>query len=304
MSLSTYVAADPACFGANDVTLTGWERIPSGLDSGIGDTVTKPEWLVENNVSPSVLVDQLPEQCQLETCDPYLNIHIDPASNLRFERDGVYVVITGHRHDPRAATCTSYSTSSPAPSPTVGNARGDCETAFVLTSVREVPPPAGALSFCPTDPILTVFALRADPACFHGKALRVVGWLDKLPAIDFDGPAIAPGWLNFPTATLPALWSVKPLVQDGLPACSTDADGSLPDCDWNMAFVNPASGLSLGKTPRWVILTGHFDDTAAETCHYTTGGPFGGGIPPAVYARQACRAEFVVSGVQNTVAPG
>lgn len=303
MSVATYKAADPACFRANDVTLTGWETIPSGI-GGQSDHSTEPAWLGED-FTPDVLVDQLPEACSQEMCDPFLFVHVDPASKLEFERDGLYVVITGHVDDPISATCYQVFNNTPPASPKPDAAgQAECRARFVLTSVHEVPPPAGALSFCPTEPILTIYAARANAACFHGKALRVVGWLDKLPAIDSDGPAIAPDWLNFPTATLPALWSVKPLVQDGLPACSTDSGGNLDDCDWNMTFVNPASGLSLGKTPRWVIVTGHFDDPVAETCRYTSGGPFGDQIPPAVYARQACRSEFVVTGVQNTVAPG
>jgi len=303
MSVATYLRADPNCFGARDVTLTGWESIPSGLDSGESDYVTKPEWLVENTISPSVLVDQLPEQCGLETCDPYLNIHLDPASKLAFERDGVYVVVTGHRHDPRAQTCVRYSLESPAPAPTLAFGPADCENAFVLTSVHEVAPPAGSLAFCPTAPILTVPDARANAACFHGKTLRVIGWLDRLPAIDFDGPPIAPAWFNMPGGKLPALWTVKPAVQDFSPSCTDQSGSSVADCDWTMVFVNPASGLSLGSSPRWVILTGHFDDPIAETCHFSGGGPAGDVIPPPITARQSCRGEFVVTGVQTTTAP-
>ena len=102
MSVATYKAADPACFGANDVTLTGWETIPSGI-GGQSDHSTEPAWLGED-FTPDVLVDQLPEACSQEMCDPFLFVHVDPASKLEFERDGLYVVITGHVDDPISAT--------------------------------------------------------------------------------------------------------------------------------------------------------------------------------------------------------
>jgi len=302
MSVATYVAADPSCFGARDVTLTGWEDIPSGI-GGQSDHYTEPTWLGVD-YTPAALVDQLPPQCGLEMCDDALFVHVDPASKLQFEKAGVYVVITGHRDDPKSTSCydvfNDTPPASPLPDPT---ATAECRQSFVLTSVREVEPPAGSLAFCPTAPILTVTDLRSSAACFHGKTVRVIGWLDKLPAIDFDGPPIAPAWFNMPGGNLPALWTVKPAVQDFSPSCTDSSGAEAVGCDWTMVFVNPASGLSLGGTPRWVIITGHFDDPIAETCHFSGGGPGGDVIPPPITARQSCRGEFVVTGVQNTTAP-
>src|SRR5690349_13726289 len=231
MSVATYTAADPTCFGANDVTLTGWETIPSGI-GGQSDHHTEPTWLGED-YTPGALVDQLPQQCGLEMCNDALFVHVDPASKLEFERNGVFVVITGHRDDPASNACYQVFDDSLPASPTPDAAgQAECRGSFVLTSIRDVPPPPGALGFCPTDPILTVYTARED-VCLRGKAFRVIGWLDRLPAIDSDGPAIAPDWLDFPTATLPALWSVRPATVDGLPSCSTADGSSVGDCDWN-----------------------------------------------------------------------
>jgi hypothetical protein len=296
MSVATYTAADPACFGPNDVTLTGWEDIPSGIGGPEGEDHTEPGWLVENNPTPSIIVDRLPAQCPgpEEICGPWLFVHVDPASKLSFEADGIYVVITGHRHDPQASTCTRYPLSSQSPVPTVGNAASDCVNAFVLTSVREVAAPA--LSICPTDLALSPYTYGADPACFHGRNLRIRGWTDSGPAI-YDPVPINPRWL-VPTSGL-ALWSQPPVITNGEGACPPDGF----TCGWMWLQVAPASGVVV-PTHRWVILTGHIDDPAAETCRFTSGGSAGGPPPPAVYARQDCRSSFVVTKVEVTTAPG
>ena len=303
MSVATFLAADPACFGSADVALTGWEDRPNGIDGA--STYVEPNWLGEQ--SPAVLVDRLPPACGSEnTCEPFLFVHADPASALRFERDGHYVVITGHRQDPTADTCLFHGPSGddgvPVPSPNA--VLEACRDAFVLTSVRDVDPPAGSLDFCPSDPVLTVDRYSAtDPACFHGRTLALVGWAGSLPGIDFDGPTIDPAWLAFPQLPFPALWSVKPSTHDGLPYCpdaSSDGSGS---CAWIFVMSKPGTGVSLAGGHGWVLLTGHIDDPASETCHFTDGGPFGGPIPPALYARQSCRESFVVTTVAITTAP-
>jgi len=305
MSVATYTVADPACFGARDVTLSGWEDIPTGAGSDASNDVLEPRWFGEP--TPSILVDRLRGQCATpgEICEPFLSVHLDPASNLRFEGDGIYVVITGHRQDPAAQTCWFRSDEQPSPPPSPNpNEVANCLDKFVLTSVRQIAPPLGAMNPCPSDPVLTVSQYQAtDPACFHGLTLRIRGSLDKAPGIDFDGPPIAPQWLAYPIATLPALWSARPLFSGDSPGCPepTFAAG---ECNWMLIQVRPKSGVTVPATPRWVILTGHIDDPVAETCHFIGPSPFGGDeIPDATSARQSCRSMFVVTKLENASAP-
>lgn len=300
MSVGQYLAADPACFGSRDVTIAGWEDVPNYTSEPQTPPI-EPAWLADR--APAVLASQMPPtacDATTTTC-PWLDVHLAPASTLRFELDGVWAVITGHRGDPAAETCQPTApTDTPAPTIKPDDAKAACRDAFVLTSVTAGPPPAGALAFCPSDSPLTVTVYNAtDPACFHGKTVRIVGWVGEIPAMDFDGPPIAPGWLEFPAAVI---WSQVPVVTDGNGSCPDTTDGS-STCAVMFAMLDPNGGVPSPAKHRWVILTGHIDDPISETCTYTSGGLGDGAIPPAVYARQDCRRAFVITNVTNTVAP-
>jgi hypothetical protein len=305
MSVDQYFATDPACFGSRDVKIAGWEDVPDYTSEPQTPPIA-PAWLVER--APAVLGSQMPPTAcdATSTTCPWLDIHLDPASGLRFELDGVWAVVTGHRGDPAAETChalaptdTPEPTDTPVPTLKPDDVRATCRDAFVLTSVTASSPPAGALAFCPPDGMLTVTAYTAtDPACFHGKDLRIVGWVGEIPALDFDGPTLAPSWLEYPASVI---WSVPPVVSEGNGSCpETSAEGT---CIFMFAMLDPKGGVPSPLGHRWVILTGHIDDPVSETCSYAGGGPFGGSPPPAVYARQDCRRAFVITSVEYTTAP-
>jgi len=301
MSFGQFLAADPACFGSRDVTIAGWEDVPTYTSEPQTPPI-EPAWLAER--APAALVSQMPPtacDATTTTC-PWLDVHLDPASALRFELDGVWVVVTGHRDDPAAETCQATApTDTPAPTLKLADARAICRNAFVLTSVTTSPPPAGALAFCPSDGPLTVTVYNAtDPACFHGKTLRIVGWVGEIPAMDFDGATIAPQWLEFPASVI---WSVQPVVSDGNGSCPDGSDTGPGTCGLMFAMLDPNGGIPVPTMHRWVILTGHIDDPVSDSCYFSNGGLGDGPPPPAVYARQSCRQAFVISQVAYTTGP-
>ncbi|HYL41240.1 MAG TPA: hypothetical protein VET90_08030, partial [Candidatus Binatus sp.] len=127
--------------------------------------------------------------------------------------------------------------------------------------------------------------------------LRIIGWSSLIPAVDFGGMIVEPSWLA--GGGIGTLWGVKPIVTGGNGQCPTDTT-----CPWMFVVANPASSLSFGSSRRWVLVTGHIDDPASSSCKFLPGGLAGNGpLPPNVYARQACRAMFVVTHIQNTTAP-
>jgi hypothetical protein len=297
MSVDAYLAADPSCFGAADVTIAGWEDLPT-YTSQKQAPPNSPTWLTA--FVPAILEPTIPHRDCDEDSGPcsWIDVHIDPASKLAFETDGAWVVVTGHRDDKAAASCKlagpmpDGSDQTPAPDAVVDL----CRASFVLTSVQVESPPAGSLGFCPSGPVLTVAQYQAaDAVCFHGRTVKILGWRDLLPAVDFDGPLIDPSWLEYPSGVI---WGTKPIEADGNAHCAVDP------CPWIFVMANPAVGPKIAGPAGWVMVTGHIDDRAADGCHFVPGG-FGGGGPLAndVYAREGCRAAFVVTAIEKTPAP-
>jgi len=297
MSVDAYLAADPSCFGAADVTIAGWEDLPTYVSQKQTPAIS-PSWL--SALVPAVLAPTIPHKDCDEDSAPcsWIDVHVDPASKLAFETDGAWVVVTGHRDDKAAASCKiagpmpDGSDQTPAPAAVVDL----CRASFVLTSVQAGNPPVGSLGFCPSGPVLTVAQYEsADPVCFHGRTLKILGWRDLLPAVSFDQALIDPSWLEYPSG---AIWGAKPVEKGGNAACRVDP------CPWIFVSSNPTAGPKIGSTPGWVTLTGHIDDPAGDTCHFVPGG-FGGDGPVAndVYAREGCRASFVVTAIEKAAAP-
>jgi hypothetical protein len=293
MSVTGYLAADPACFGSTDVTLAGWEDRAEGL--GGVDEPSEPNWLTTNVPFWSFLRDRLGHECGT-LCDGAISVHVDPASSLRFERDGHWVVITGHRNDPRAETCHFTGTLEPG-MPTDEELRERCRAVFVLTSVRDAEPPAAALPSCPRDAVLRVAQFQdADPACFGSADVTLVGWEASPPAIGLMPPGIEPGWLW--GLRMSALWGGEQIP--GSEDCVDDA----ASCAWMFAYPEPQSGATFATNDRWVEIIGHLDDPAAEMCHYVY--PPDWGTQPRnddITARQTCRQSFVVTSLKVTTAP-
>jgi hypothetical protein len=295
LDLGVYLAADPTCFGSSDVEIAGWENYPEGVvgtENGI-----EPRWLGTDLPDSAFLFQHLPPfNCGAESCNGSLAVYVDPASKLSFEWDGRWVVVTGHRGDPVAETC-SYSTTGDSPPPASPPAVEVCRSHFVLTAVRDAQPPAAELAFCPTRSPLTVTDfVDADPACFLGRDVQLVGWADKPIATGVELPAIEPGWLAYwLPAPISTMWSEPPVGED--PECATDV------CGWIFIHIVPGSGVTFATTPGWVLVTGHLNDPLAETCHWVYPPDMDIGNVEDNSARRQCRASLVLTSVQETSAP-
>ena len=194
-----------------------------------------------------------------------------------------------------AAGCSSP-TPSPEPSAvtTLASATPGAPTAPASTprpTPTPVPPGAG---LCPTNtPLTPLEFVESDTACFVGREIEIRGWLDEPPAIGFEPPGVAPGWLYYTNEPLTTLYEGRPIGE--FQECQMDGRA----CASFFLHVDPASGVALKTLPRWVIVTGHVDDPAAATCHYTY--PEGWTEPHLddQLAIALCRAQFVVVSVRD-----
>jgi hypothetical protein len=297
LTVSAYLAADPACFGSRDVQIEGWEDIPDGI-GGAGPNFD-PRWLGDLFPSGSALASNLFGQpCESPCQMSFLFVYIDPASDLRFEADGQWVVISGHRNDPAAETCT-YDASAGAIDLTAEQVRQACRDHFVLTAVRAATPPASALPVCPTaSPMRVTEYMNADAACFGSREVSVIGWQGQPPILGAEPPTIEPSWLYAFSPSV--LWQKPPRFDqsDSGQSCTVD------DCHFFFVQIEPGSGLTFAATGRWVVISGHRQDPAAETCRWVYPPDWGtANLRPDVEARQQCRSAFVLTSITAAAAP-
>lgn len=190
---------------------------------------------------------------------------------------------------PTPATTPVPATATPEPTPatTPVPATATPEPA----STDPTPTPTPGLD-CPSSPVLTVRAfLDADPTCFGGADVSIRAWADTPFATGWEAPFIEPAWLAYPPDGISMLWGVPPTGEEHL--CATDD----PACGALFVHVRSGSGMTLGDTPAWVLITGHVRDAAAETCHYVVGDDWPGEPPDDKGARAECRGNFVLTGV-------
>ena len=203
------------------------------------------------------------------------------------------------------AVITNPPSESPAPStPTMT----DAPTVEPEPSAEPSPEPTGPVPSlpCPSAKLLSVREfVEASWQCFRDHDVRVKGWLDNAPSFGFEGPAIHPLWLAYPETRecLPegctialSLWQD---VTNGDYECSNDSEAY---CSYFFFHTAPGSNLHLGPLQRWLILTGHTSDSAAERCHYE--------YPPGedpylddAMAVEHCRTQFVVTEVDVVDSP-
>ena len=142
---------------------------------------------------------------------------------------------------------------------------------------------------CPTKAILSVKEFKlANPACFETGDIEIRGWLDYPPPLGFECPCVVPGWLWYPTDEGAALWVDVPHGDDFV--CDEDRDAW---CSWFFPHRAPDSAVKLLPIKRWVILTGHTHDPAAETCRYDDEA----GPNPDLIA--GCRSNVVVTAIRD-----
>lgn len=185
-----------------------------------------------------------------------------------------------------AAVASGAPSAAPAPSAT-----------SVSTRVPPTPVPTADVSQsgCASDVPALTFLADADAGCYRDREVTVTGWLDMLPPLGFEPPGINPAWLAYPPGNV-ALWSTPPVGPD------KDCPEVGPPCAWMFFHVDPASEVALGADRRWVTVTGHFFDPAAEECHYIADG-YEGPLPPNDEARRQCRSQFVLTSLSPAAAP-
>lgn len=148
---------------------------------------------------------------------------------------------------------------------------------------------------CPTGKVLTVveFVRGGRRGCFRDEDIRIRGWLDDPTPMGFEGPQIEPTWLAYADSSGAALWSAVP--EGEFYHCPTDE----PNCRFFFPRLKPSSGLSFLPLERWVILTGHLQDPAAEDCHFAYPDDWEGGRYDDADAVRQCRQGFVVTAIKN-----
>jgi hypothetical protein len=195
-------------------------------------------------------------------------------------------------------TVTDPATTAPTIAPTV-------EPTAEPTVDPTGPPPSLP---CPTARLLNVREfVQASWQCFAGRDVRIKGWLDTPPPFGYEGPAIYPLWLAYPesrqcaehtgcSVTL-ALWQDVPVDDDHM--CSSDE----AYCSLVFPHTPPGSELHFGPLERWLILTGHTDDPAAQRCHYEDPPGEDLGTLDDADAVAHCQREFVVTEIDVVDSP-
>lgn len=177
------------------------------------------------------------------------------------------------------AGCAVETPSSPGVSASTGPAPSVVPT--------PTPVPVGT---CPKDSPMTVRQfVDADPSCSSGTDVEIRGWLDAPAGFGLGPPGIAPSWLYYPRAELTVIYETGPIGPDG--SCEM-ASGR--ECAWFIWHIDPALGLELSGPPRWLIVKGHLDDPAAETCRYVYPEDWTDVRADDAEAVETCRQQFVI----------
>ena len=188
-----------------------------------------------------------------------------------------------------APTLAPVTSAPSAPAPSAAAAASATPAAEPSAEPTAVP----GSGMCPTDsPLTTRQLVSSDSQCFGGTDLQVRGWLDAPPSIGFEPPAVEPGWMYYPVANAATIWEAPPAGPDD---CEVDGEA----CAWFFPHVDPRSGVTIEGKPRWLVLTGHFDDPAAETCHWVYPDGFPVDSRDNEEAVALCRNGFIVDSIRD-----
>jgi hypothetical protein len=135
--------------------------------------------------------------------------------------------------------------------------------------------------------------LAAPISCFNGRDVRVIGWQDGPPTYGLLPPGIAPAWLFFQVHS--ELWNAP--IEDPATACGSN------DCQVLFVHVPPSSPFPFTATHRWVVISGHREDPAAESCQWIYPVDWTDVKLSDEAAREQCRQAFVVTSVFPASAP-
>jgi hypothetical protein len=162
---------------------------------------------------------------------------------------------------------------------------------------EDTPPPPDCPSHEPASPMRVTDLFALEPLCIGPATITVIGYEAPMPGMGWEGPAVVPGWLVYPTtSTSSALWQATPTAAR---ACT-----GFPRCPYALVHIAPGSSLTFTAKGRWVKVTGHIADPASATCHYE--------YPadssqleklPDSDAQRWCSEGFVIEQVEVTTAP-
>ncbi len=279
LTVAAFLAADARCHQAEDVSVVGWWGARRPDEPG---ATTALDW---------VLRGSMPFGARNETPEDILFVDESAIAWSAGWPDGIHwATVTGRRSasgDQRACHRDRGADMFAAP---------HCPSYLVATGVVESEPPSSALAGCSTMAASEGGWVEADvftaypPACSGARDVTVRGWFDiRYIITGWEAPwGISPGWLWVPIGP----WTV---VSD---TSNAESPGAL------LVYADPAKGLDVRRTNRWVLLTGHYADPTAQTCRitYSPGiepGPGPGALSDA-YARRVCEAHFVVTSVRDT----
>lgn len=141
LTIALYVDSDLGCLGSTDVELRGWlDEVGIGfLPPGI-----KPSWLWVPGSSdvPALWQTRWAASdggCEGSDCGVML-LHVDPSSDVVLDGAPRWVIVTGHRDDPKATRCHYvYPEDWPGEPLDDATAVATCRQSFVLTSIRDAP---------------------------------------------------------------------------------------------------------------------------------------------------------------------
>jgi hypothetical protein len=180
--------------------------------------------------------------------------------------------------------------SGPIPASSLDVAIASPLASVVPTSEPPATPPSSEP--CPISDTLTVHELLAvDPSCFGDRPLTVVGWAAPPPIFGVLPPGIAPRWLWWVATTEFVVWDHSRGSLSDL-ACS---QGQCPP--YLLLHTAPGTAINLAGWKNGVRLLGHFNDPAAETCHYVYPPDWTESPQPDSQARAFCRSAFVVTAI-------
>ncbi len=188
------------------------------------------------------------------------------------------------------SACTVAATPTPQATPSPATAATPSPTPAPTTDPERTP---SAECFNPPPDILALINQTDPVACYGGAALTVGAHVTGVGAIDCPG-GLQPAWFSCES------WiQLEPLGETAeAPFLLAALQGP-----FMFAALDPASRLEPNNNLwgfNWLI-TGHYDDPAAQLCHYTAW-PVGAGAPPAASeVIDGCRRTFVVTTV---VPPG
>lgn len=278
LSVSMFLATDPRCYVNADVTVFGWwdarrtddPARQAELDHMIRGSM--PFGAMNDTPEDFVFVDDLAV--------------VPPAG---WPGGAHWATVTGRRSPTNDRACHRDEGADITAPP-------HCPSYLIATRVVESAPPPAVLAGCITIPsgeggsYVAVEEFTAfPPACSAGQDVTVRGWLDIWYVITgWESPwGIAPGWLWVPIGP----WTV--VAPDSNPTTSSSL----------LVYLDPARKIDVGRTNRWVYLTGHYADPKAQTCHIEYAGGYdpardGDRIPDS-FARRQCQAHFVVTAIED-----